>query len=132
MEKKIAVASDDGIHVTGHVGRCEMFIVFNTVDGKIQNVEKRVNNFTRHRSGHHHNHGHSPEHSGKHYGLLEGLKDCDTLICSAAAPSLINDLEENGINVILTDEMDSTRAVELFLDGNLKNDPSKSCGEHKH
>jgi predicted Fe-Mo cluster-binding NifX family protein len=38
---KIAVASDDGITLKGHVGKCEMFIVFDTNEKEIINIEKR-------------------------------------------------------------------------------------------
>ncbi len=128
MEKKIAVASDDGIYITGHVGRCEMFIIFDTKEDKIMNIEKRVNNFTNHRLGGHHAH----EHRGKHHRIIEGLKDCSVLICSGAGPGLINDLENNGINVILTAETLAERAVELYLQGELLNDTSRSCSGDKH
>lgn len=132
MEKKIAVASDDGIKITGHIGRCEMFLVFNINENKIQNIEKRLNTFTRHKKGHQHHHGHFGEHEGRHFGIIEGLKDCNTLICSAAGPGLVYDLQNNGIEVVITDEINAEDAVNLYLEGKLNNYPDRTCGEHKH
>jgi predicted Fe-Mo cluster-binding NifX family protein len=41
-------------------------------------------------------------------------------------------LTANGIETILTDEMNAEAAIKIFLSGNLKNDPAKSCTEHQH
>ncbi|MCU0373103.1 MAG: NifB/NifX family molybdenum-iron cluster-binding protein [Ignavibacteria bacterium] len=150
---KIAAASDDGKTITGHVGRCEMFLVFDT-DGKaITNVEKRENSFTMHKQAdrhqqHGHNHGHNREHnhehnhghnqglghggSGRHVGIIEGLKDCGYLFCCSGGPGLIDDLNANGIQTFFTGEMDAEEAVKLFLEGRLQNDPDRQCREHRH
>ncbi len=50
----IAVASDDKVHVSGHIGRCKSFIVFKTDKEKILNKEIRENVFTNHHRGHQH------------------------------------------------------------------------------
>ena len=134
---KIAVASDDGINLTGHVGRCEMFIVFDTNEKEIVNVEKRLNSFTMHKTENHqhehHNHEHhNHEHHGtnRHGGIIDGLKDCNYLFCCSGGPGLIDDLRTNGIQTIFTDEMEAEKAVKLFLDDKLENDPNKQCKEH--
>ena len=132
---KIAVASDDGINLTGHVGRCDMFLVFDTKDKEILNVEKRENSFTMHKQGGHqeHNHEHNHgNHSGGHHGILGGLNDCQYLLCSSAGPGLITDLNAHGIETILTDNMDAKTAVERFLSGDLVNNPDKTCSGHHH
>lgn len=133
---KIAVASDNGTILTGHIGRCNMFLVFNTKDKEIVNVEKRNNSFTMHKQGDHehnpnHEHHHN-NHNGRHAGILNGLKDCQYLICSSAGPGLISDLTANKMEVILTDEMEAEIAVKKLLSGNLVSDPNKSCNEHRH
>jgi len=129
---KIAVASDDGITLTGHVGKCEMFIVFDTNEKEIINIEKRINSFTMHKTGEHQHGHHNHEHQGggRHLGIIDGLKDCTYLICCSGGPGLIDDLNSQGIQVILTGEMEAEKAVKLLLEGNLKNDPDKSCKEH--
>jgi len=147
---KIAVASDDGITLTGHVGRCEMFIVFEVNKKEIINVEKRLNSFTMHKTGEHqnlehhnhehqnlehHNHEHrNHEHqgTGRHLGIINGLKDCDYLFCCSGGPGLIDDLKSSGIQTIFTEEMEAEKAVKLFLDDKLESDPDKQCKEHQH
>lgn len=131
---KIAVASDNGITLTGHVGRCEMFIVYEVLQKEITNVEKRINSFTMHKQGgHEHSHqNHEQQGTGKHVGIINGLQDCSYLICSSCGPGLIDDLLSNGIQIILTDEMETEKAVRLFIEGKLENDPDKKCKEHKH
>jgi len=129
---KIAVASDDGITLTGHVGKCEMFIVFDTKEKEIINVEKRLNSFTMHKTGNHQHEHHNHEHhgAGRHGGIIDGLKDCNYLFCCSGGPGLIDDLKSNGIQTIFTDEMEAEKAVKLFLDNKLENDPNKQCKEH--
>jgi predicted Fe-Mo cluster-binding NifX family protein len=133
---KIAVASDDGITITGHVGKCDTFIVFDITDKKITNVEKRVNTFTMHKKeGHQHEHeGHQHHHeqqgAGKHTGIIEGLKDCNYLFCCSGGPGLIDDLNANGIQTIFTDELKAEEAVKLFLEDKLKSDPDRKCKGH--
>ncbi len=131
---KIAVASDDGITLTGHVGRCEMFIVFEVLNKEIVNIEKRINSFTMHKTSEyqHKNHNHTHTGSGKHTGIIYGLKDCSYLICSKCGPGLVEDLFNNGVQIILTEEMDAQEAVKLFVEGKLKSNPEKECKEHNH
>jgi predicted Fe-Mo cluster-binding NifX family protein len=136
---KIAVASDDGKIITGHVGKCEMFIVFDIVDKKITNVENRKNTFTMHKKDgnkneeHNHQHlNHKKDGAGRHLGIIEGLKDCSYLFCCSGGPGLIDDLNANNIQTIFTDELDAEAAVKLFLDDKLVSDPDKQCKEHRH
>lgn len=137
---KIAAASDDGKTITGHVGKCEMFIVFEISEKEIINVEKRENSFTMHKKdGLHHEHNEHHEHpkherqgAGRHIGIIEGLKDCNYLFCCSGGPGLINDLNANGIQTIFTEEINAEDAVKLFLDDKLKSDPDKQCKEHRH
>ena len=131
---KIAVASEDGINLTGHVGRCEMFIVYEVLGNEILNVEKRLNSFTMHKQEDHQHEHHSHENQGtsKHAGIINGLKDCNYLFCCSGGPGLIDDLISSGIQTILTEEMEAEKAVKLFIEGKLISDPNKKCKEHKH
>jgi predicted Fe-Mo cluster-binding NifX family protein len=131
---KIAVASDDGIMLTGHVGRCEMFIVFEVLKNEIINTEKRLNSFTMHKQeGHQHEHHNHEDHgTNKHAGIINGLKDCNYLFCCSGGPGLIDDLISSGVQTILTEEMEAEKAVKLFIEGKLVSDPNKKCKEHKH
>ena len=65
----IAVASDDKVHVSGHIGRCKSFIVFKADKEKILNKEIRENVFTNH----HHGEGRGGGGNG-HNRLIERLR----------------------------------------------------------
>ncbi len=135
---KIAVASDNGKTITGHVGKCDMFIIFDITNKEIRGIEKRKNTFTQHKKeGHEHGHHnedlkHKQQGVGKHLGIIEGLKDCNYLFCCSGGQGLMSDLNENGIQTIFTDELDAEDAVKLFLEDKLKSDPNKQCGGHSH
>ncbi|MFA5403584.1 MAG: NifB/NifX family molybdenum-iron cluster-binding protein [Ignavibacteria bacterium] len=126
---KIAVASDNGITLTGHVGRCEMFIVFEIIKNEIINIGKRINSFTMHKQE---NHQHEHNGTNRHGGIVNGLKDCNYLVCSSCGQGLIDDLLLSGVQTILTEEMEAEKAVKLFIEDKLENDPNKKCKEHHH
>jgi len=131
---KIAVATNDEIKIAGHVGRCKGFLVFETENNKITSKEIRLNTFTHHRQqGHnHHEHHHSQEHGHSHHSLIEGLKDCEALIFNHGGWRLIDDLKENNIKPILTDEVLAEDAVQKYLDGTLIINEDNVCQGHHH
>lgn len=132
---KIAVASNDGKKLTGHVGKCEMFIVFETIKDGIHHSEIRMNNFTLHKAegnNHVHNIGGQNHQLKSHSRLVNGLQDCSYLICSSCGPGLVNDLLSSGIQIILTEEMEAEKAVKLLIEGKLESDPERKCKEHNH
>ncbi|MBK8943846.1 MAG: iron-molybdenum cofactor biosynthesis protein [Ignavibacteriae bacterium] len=127
---KIAVATDDFKTVTGHVGRCNGFVVFEIKDGKIANKENRENNFTNHHHGNHHHHSNEHEHNSTHGNLLSGLKDCSHLICTSAGWRLQEDFTNNGKQLIFTnEELAEDAAIKLF-EGTLEINEEGSCHSH--
>ncbi len=130
---KIAVATNDEIHVTGHVGRCRMFIVYDTNNKEIISREVRENSFTHHRAeGHeeHHQHHGENSHNHSHANLIEGLKDCNYLIFQSGGWRVIEDLKNNGIVPFLTDEKIADEAVKKLLIGTLDEKPDNTCKSH--
>ncbi|MBK7105751.1 MAG: hypothetical protein IPH62_10745 [Ignavibacteriae bacterium] len=131
---KIAVATDDFKTVTGHVGRCNGFLVYEILDGKIVNQEKRENNFTNHKHSHDHdhshNHTHNHEHSSAHSNLLDGLQDCTDLICTSAGWRLQEDFINNGKNLIFTNEEIAENAALKLFNGTLEINENGSCHSH--
>ncbi len=127
-----AVATDDFLTITGHVGRCNGFLIYDVEEGKINGVSQRENNFTLHRmQGGQHQHSHSDGHQAhSHSGLAIGLKDCKCLIANAAGGRLVADLERNGIEVILTLLSDPETAVIAYSKGELKFDENATCNHH--
>lgn len=132
---KIAVASNDLKHVTGHLGRCKSFIVYHTEDGTIKEKEVRENTFTHHV----HNtggdqgdeHGHGEGHHHNHSALVNNLKDCKTLIFQSGGRPLIQSLKEGNIIPFLTNERMADDAVGKYLRGELIENEENACnGSH--
>ena len=137
---KIAVATNDQRRVTGHIGRCKSFMVYEIEGQKIINKELRENLFTNHRMhGHDHNghHGNGSGHSHEHHEnggrhshshLIEGLKDCKYLISKGGGWRVVEDLKRYNIKTLFADEELIEDAVNKFIKGELKNDEYLTCG----
>lgn len=127
---KIAIATDDFKTITGHIGRCNGFIIYEIEDNKIAAQKNVENDFTNHRKGQRHHGNHEQEHSNSHAGLLEGLNGCTTLICSAAGWRVVEDLKNNGIDVVFTSEKLADEAAIKFASGNLDINDDGVCRSH--
>ncbi len=129
---KIAIATDDQKRVTGHIGRCKGFAVYEIKDGEILNKEVRENLFTEHRRGgqRHQHHGEGEgRHSHEH--LINGLKDCSCLISSGGGWRVVEDLKQHNITTLFTDEEFVDNAVNKFIKGDLKNETDLVCDHIK-
>lgn len=129
---KVAIATDDYKSVTGHVGRCNGFLIVTVENGEIKETEERENNFTNHGRG---NHGHGHHHHGEdhrsgHQRLAEGLEDCSHLICHGVGWRLVEDLTVAGIKPILTNEEDALQAAIKLENGTLEILEDAECREH--
>lgn len=126
---KIAIATNNGMNVTGHIGRCRSFMIFDIDGEKIIDKELRENVFTHHRMSNqhheHHNHGEGGGHS--HTGLIEGLKDCSYLVSHGGGWRVVEDLKRNNITTLFTDVELIEDAVNKFIKGELKNDTDLVC-----
>lgn len=128
---KIAVATNDNIHVTGHLGRCRTFLVYDVEGKQILSKEERNNTFTHHNAGgHEHGHNHGEEHNHSHGALIDGLKDCSTVIFQSGGWRVVEDLKQNNITPFLTDELVADEAVTKFLNGELIERPGNTCRAH--
>lgn len=130
---KIAIATDDFTTVTGHIGRCNGFLVYEIEDNQIISREERENIFTSHKLETQHQdgtHQHNHNHSHGHVNLVNGLSDCSYLICSAAGWRVVEDLKVNGIEVIFTSESDAEIAVLKYSRGELDVSLDRTCHSH--
>ncbi len=127
---KIAVATDNGRNIAGHVGRCKSFLIFETNGKEIVNREVRENSFTHHRQ-HHEEHNHEGHHHN-HQNLIDGLKDCNVLIFNHGGWRLIEDIKAHNITPILTNETIAEEAVKKYLNGELINIEENVCAGHHH
>ena len=130
---KIAIATDDQKRVTGHIGRCRGFAVYEINDGKILNKEARENLFTQHRrsrQGHQHHGQGEGRHSHEH--LINGLKDCSCLISSGGGWRVVEDLKRHNITTLFTNEELIEDAINKFIKGELKNETDLVCDHSEH
>lgn len=129
---KIAVATNNKETVAGHVGRCRAFLIYEIENEKIKRVEMRENSFTNHGHGsHQHNHEHGHGHGGHGHGrLVKGLQDCSYLIFKSGGWRMIENLQENNIQPIITDEKIADTAVDKFIKGELAEKALQDCNEH--
>lgn len=134
---KIAIATDDQKRVTGHIGRCRGFMIYEIDGENVINKELRENLFTNHRrGGGHHHHEEGEGHTGQghrrhsHEHLLDGLKDCKYLISSGGGWRVVEDLKQHNITTLFTDVELIEDAVNKFIKGELKNDEDLVCNHN--
>ena len=125
---KIAVASEDKIHVSGHLGRCRGFLVFDIENNQIKDSNYLQNTFTNHmRSQGQHTHGHNHGDGHGHDRLVKALGDCEYLIFSSGGRRVIDDLEAANIKPILTNEPKVDDAINKFLNNELEIKEDSGC-----
>jgi predicted Fe-Mo cluster-binding NifX family protein len=129
---KIAVATNDEQTVSGHIGRCRAFVVFEIEEGKIISKEFRENVFTSHHKPEavHHEHGEGAGHN--HSQLIEGLKDCSALISHGGGWRVVEDLRQNNIQPIFTDMILVDDAVRSYISGSLVHQSELTCAGGNH
>ncbi len=128
---KIAVATNDQKSVTGHIGKCKSFIIFEIDGEKILNKELRENLFTNHRLGGEHQHGKAGgEHS--HINLIEGLKDCKYLISKGGGWRVVEDLKQHNITTLFSDVELIDDAINKFMKDELENETNLICDHNEH
>ena len=137
---KIAIATNDQQRVTGHIGRCRAFMIYEIEGEKIISKELRENQFTNHRSGggHHHHQNEGEGHGGQGHGrhshehLINGLKDCNYLISSGGGWRVVEDLKKYNIATLFTNIESIDEAVNKFIKGELKNENELVCDHNEH
>ncbi|MGD8305846.1 MAG: NifB/NifX family molybdenum-iron cluster-binding protein [Ignavibacteria bacterium] len=128
---KIAVASNNEKNVAGHVGQCKGFLIYEIKDNNIARVDLRINKFTHHwQNEHQHQHHRGHGRGGHGHGrLVEGLKDCNALIFKSGGWRMIENLQENNIKPVLTDERFADDAVNKYINGELEEKELTGCEE---
>ena len=129
---RIAVASDDGIAIAGHFGRCAGFEIFEVSGNMAAKIERRPNTNSHHQHGQgkceHHDHGES-NHS--HESFLAALYDCQAVICRGIGRRAVVDLAARGIKPIITSQMVTAKeAVELYTRDQLIHTDDSQCCSH--
>jgi predicted Fe-Mo cluster-binding NifX family protein len=108
---KIAIASDDEIHIADHFGRALGFVIFEIENDIILNKEYRKN-------------------VGKHTGecgscdhdmMIDNIKDCDVVISYGMGRRIFADLSKNNLQAFVTDVDTVDEALKRFINNELKN-----------
>jgi predicted Fe-Mo cluster-binding NifX family protein len=123
---RIAVASDDGVSIAGHFGRCAGFIIFDIENEIPRKLDYLANTFG------HHSHGECDhQHEGGHHGhdaFADALQDCQVVLCRGMGRRAVMDLEARGIKAVITSqEIDAEGAVKLFVQGKLPATNDSAC-----
>ena len=128
---RIAVASDDGVGIAAHTGRCRGFVVFEVSDEKASRVEYRPNTFTAHAQGECRN---APGTAGQHHShaaLVDALADCRILVTRGLGPRLVADLADQGIAAYVCDLAQADDAAQQYAQGQLTRAVGNGCCRHR-
>jgi predicted Fe-Mo cluster-binding NifX family protein len=119
---KIAVASQNQKAITGHIGHCRRFWLYEIADKTIQS--KTLLELSAEQSFH----NSSPD-------APHPLDDVQVLISGGLGKNLARRLERKGIDVVVTQETDIEKAITAYLEGTLIREKAECNGhddEHHH
>jgi len=130
---RIAVTTEDGKSISGHLGRCRQFIVYEVEDRAVKTRSLLDNRFTAHALEGEHCHGDEPGHvpglgHHSHAGILDALSGCDVLITRGMGRRIAEDLRAAGIDAFITVQSEADSAVNAYLEGELENFSGNACG----
>ncbi len=115
---KIAIATEDGSHVSAHFGRAPFFEVLTLENGQIVARERRAKAF--HQGSHQHEH-HEAGRDTHASGMVAVVQDCAAIIAGGMGQPAFTAIEAGGLKAILTDERDIERAAQAYAQGTLVN-----------
>ena len=125
---KIAVVSDDGLTVSQHFGRAEMYVVLTIEDGRIVAEETRPKLGHSAFVGQPHadldaqgRHGFGAGAQSRHQQMAEAIGDCQALIAGGMGWGAQESLRQRGIEVVVTDVEDARDAALRHAGGELPN-----------
>jgi predicted Fe-Mo cluster-binding NifX family protein len=134
---KIAVSTEDGIQICGHLGHVSKFLVYEVDNGSV--LSKKIRNVTPVHSSHEHHHGehghnHAHPNGDHHGGLVGSLSDISAVITNGAGGGMIAALKSAGIDPVITPESDPDVAVMAYAAGTLARSSHgcRSCGGGHH
>jgi predicted Fe-Mo cluster-binding NifX family protein len=122
---RIAVSTEDGVSICGHLGKCRSFIVYDTQNGAVS--AKKLINIGGVCPGH----GHDAHEAG-HSHNVSPFEGCHAVITQGMGQGMLNALAGSGIRPVITRLNDPDEAVRLYLDGGLQESATSSCGCGKH
>lgn len=118
MPTKIAIATEDGVHVSAHFGRAPYFQVLTIENGHIIAREQRAK--AHHQGGHHDHHEHGG-HDAHASGMLEVVRDCEAIIAGGMGNPAYASIQAANLTPILTDLRDVDQVAQAYATGTLVN-----------
>jgi len=117
---KIAIASEDGVSLSNHFGRCRSFLVYEVDGGKVAGPEVRTNGFTAFAKGEcdgQEGHSHAPH---SHADMVAALQDCQVVLCGGMGWRAAEELQARGIKpLVVKFPGPPAEAVAAYLAGSL-------------
>lgn len=125
MSTKIAIITEDGVHVSAHFGRAPYFQVITIDEGKIIARERRAK--AHHQDGaQHHAHGGADTHAN---GMVSAVSDCAAIIAGGMGEPAYASIQAAKLTPILTDLREIDQAAQAYAAGTLTNRPERI---HRH
>lgn len=118
MSTKIAIATEDGAHVSAHFGRAPYFAVVTIENGQIVAREQRNKAF--HQGGHHEHHEHGG-HDTHASGMVGAVRDCAAIIAGGMGSPAYASIQAANLTPILTDLRDIDQVAQAYAAGTLVN-----------
>lgn len=125
---KIAVVSDDGVTVSQHFGRAQMYVVLTVENGRIVAEENRPKLGHGAFAGGPHDdpdaqgrHGFGPDAQSRHQQMVATIGDCQALISGGMGWGAKESLQQSGIEAVITDVEDVREAALRLAKGELPN-----------
>jgi predicted Fe-Mo cluster-binding NifX family protein len=126
---RIAIPSDDERTISAHPGRSAGFLIY-----LIEGHQVRKEAFRKNPEAESHASGPGDQAEANHQtydGMTKMLRDCDTVLAAGMGPSLLDNLESEGFQVIFTYETDAEEAVRALVEGKLITEQARSrCHRH--
>lgn len=115
MPTQIAIATEDGIHVSAHFGRAPYFQVLTIENGNIIAREQRAKAYHQ---GAHHEHGGHDAHAS---GMLDVIRDCSVVIAGGMGNPAYASIQAANLTPILTDLRDVDQVAQAYATATLVN-----------
>jgi predicted Fe-Mo cluster-binding NifX family protein len=120
---KIAIATEDGIHVSAHFGRAPYFQVLTIENRQVIASERRDKAF--HQDDHHHG-DHNEAGRDTHAGGMVGVvRDCVAILAGGMGRPAFAAIQSAGLSPILTDIREIAQAGRAYAEGTLVNRPER-------
>ena len=131
---RIAAVSEDGVTISQHFGRAPIYVVVRVEEGRVVSRE------TRDKLGHAQfaaesheappeadprGHGFDPVAQDRHARMVAVIADCQVLLVRGMGAGAFANVQQAGIEPIVTDVEDIDKAVESYLAGTLHNHVQK-------